>query len=147
MPQAPFWLSANSNFHLTARHTPGRLNIAADSASRLHVRGHLQLLRLLRHIRPLGFICHHILSVFFLTDSRDGGTSSQYKSCFPQSDVERTGFRSLSESLDKEVQFFRDHIFFLVLYASGNHPCALVTGKYGQIHCPGDWPFHLSASI
>ena len=29
----------------------------------------------------------------------------------PQSNVVHTGFRSLSESLDKEVHFFRDHIF------------------------------------
>ena len=66
---------------------------------------------LLQHVRPLGFICHHILSVYFLTDSRRGGPSSQCNSSFPQSDVECTGFRSLSESLDKEVQFFRDHTF------------------------------------
>ena len=39
-----FWLSATYNFHLAARHLPGCLNIAADSASRLHSPGHLQTL-------------------------------------------------------------------------------------------------------
>ena len=39
-----FWLSATYNFHLTARHLAGYLNIAADSASRLHSPGYLQVL-------------------------------------------------------------------------------------------------------
>lgn len=39
-----FWLSATFNFHLTARHLPGILNIAADSASRLATPGHLETL-------------------------------------------------------------------------------------------------------
>lgn len=39
-----FWLSATYNFHLTARHLSGYLNICADSASRLHLPGHLQTL-------------------------------------------------------------------------------------------------------
>ena len=39
-----FWLSATHNFHMIARHLPGCLNIAADSASRLHSPGYLQTL-------------------------------------------------------------------------------------------------------
>ncbi len=31
-----FWLSVESNFHITARHLPGRLNILSDRLSRLH---------------------------------------------------------------------------------------------------------------
>lgn len=39
-----FWLSAFHNFHLTSRHIPGVRNIAADSASRLHLPGFLETL-------------------------------------------------------------------------------------------------------
>ena len=99
-----FWLSTNYSLHLTARHIPGHLKIAADRAI-------CSCCSLLQHVRPLGFICHHILSAFFLTYSRGGGPSSQCNISFLQSDMERTGFRSLPESLDKEIQFFRDHSF------------------------------------
>ena len=39
-----FWLSARYNFHLTARHLPGVLNVAADCASRLSAPGHHETL-------------------------------------------------------------------------------------------------------
>ena len=39
-----FWLSATYNFHLTSRHIPGISNIAADSASRIHLPGYLETL-------------------------------------------------------------------------------------------------------
>ena len=39
-----FWLGATFNFHLTSRHVPGHLNIAADAASRIHLPGYLQAL-------------------------------------------------------------------------------------------------------
>lgn len=50
-----FWLSAMFNFHLTAKYLPGALNIAADSASRLHSRGHLQTLLPFTSYTPLHF--------------------------------------------------------------------------------------------
>ena len=39
-----FWLGVTFNFHLTSRHVPGHLNIAADAASRIHLPGYLQAL-------------------------------------------------------------------------------------------------------
>lgn len=39
-----FWLSASFNFHLSCKFLPGILNVAADSASRLHHPGYLEKL-------------------------------------------------------------------------------------------------------
>lgn len=39
-----FWLSASYNFHMTSKHIAGIRNIAADSASRLHIPGYLNTL-------------------------------------------------------------------------------------------------------
>ena len=50
-----FWLSATYNFHLTSRYIPGIFNIAADSASRLHLPGYLETLR--------PFTCHSPLQI------------------------------------------------------------------------------------
>ena len=50
-----FWLSATYNFHLTCRHLRGYLNVAADSASRLHLPGHLQTLLPFTVYSPLWF--------------------------------------------------------------------------------------------
>ncbi|MEW8544940.1 MAG: reverse transcriptase domain-containing protein [Candidatus Thiodiazotropha sp.] len=48
-----FWLSASYNFHLTARYLKGCLNVAADSASRLHSPGYLQTLLPFTDYSPL----------------------------------------------------------------------------------------------
>ena len=55
-----FWLSSLFNFHLTAKHLPGVKNIAADSASRLTIPGHLQTLLIYTACTPLGF---HVLKI------------------------------------------------------------------------------------
>ena len=62
-----FWLSATYNFHLTCRHLRGYLNVASDSASRLHLPGHLQTLLPFTAYSPLWF---HMSSQFlhFLLD-------------------------------------------------------------------------------
>ena len=60
-----FWLSATHNFHLTSRHIAGIRNIAADSASRLHLPGFLQTLLPFTGYTPLA--CHMSLhSLHFL---------------------------------------------------------------------------------
>ena len=51
-----FWLSAAYNFHLTCRHIPGIRNIAADSASRLHLPGHLETLLPFTAYTPLSYL-------------------------------------------------------------------------------------------
>ena len=51
-----FWLSATHNFHLTAQFIPGIRNVAADSASRLHLPGYLH--RLLPFIDRTPFSWH-----------------------------------------------------------------------------------------
>lgn len=62
-----FWLSAYHNFHLTSRHIPGARNIAADSASRLHIPGYLETLLPFTAYTPL--YCHMSLpSLHFLLD-------------------------------------------------------------------------------
>ena len=50
-----FWLSASYNFHLTSRHIPGIKNIAADSASRVHLPGYLETLLPFTAHTPLPF--------------------------------------------------------------------------------------------
>ena len=52
-----FWLSAAFNFHLTAKFIPGILNVAADSASRLHLPGYLKTLLPYTNYTPL---CLHM---------------------------------------------------------------------------------------
>ena len=52
-----FWLSAAFNFHLTAKFIPGILNVAADSASRLHLPGYLETLLPYTSYTPL---CLHM---------------------------------------------------------------------------------------
>ena len=55
-----FWLSAAYNFHLTSRHIPGIRNIAADSASRLHLPGYLEILLPFTAYTPMS--CHMSLN-------------------------------------------------------------------------------------
>ena len=50
-----FWLSAMYNFHLTSHFIPGVFNLAADSASRLHLPGYLEILQ--------PFTCHSPLAM------------------------------------------------------------------------------------
>lgn len=50
-----FWLSATYNFHLTSHFIPGVFNLAADSASRLHLPGYLDILQ--------PFTCHSPLAM------------------------------------------------------------------------------------
>lgn len=71
-----FWLSATYNFHLTAQHLAGSLNIAADSASRLHSPGHLQTLLPFTAYTPLWLhissqSLHFLLNRFPLWTSLD----------------------------------------------------------------------------
>ena len=56
-----FWLSATYNFHLTACHLLGCLNSAADSVSRLHSPGHLQISPPIHSI--LTPVASHVLTV------------------------------------------------------------------------------------
>ena len=69
-----FWLSASYNFHLTARHIPGCLNIAADSASRLHIPSHLQTLLPFTACTPLR-LHMSLRAVHFLFDRFPGWQS------------------------------------------------------------------------
>ena len=50
-----FWLSAAYNFHLTCRHIPGIRNVAADSASRIHLPGYLETLLPFTAYTPLAY--------------------------------------------------------------------------------------------
>ncbi|MCG8046809.1 MAG: reverse transcriptase domain-containing protein [Candidatus Thiodiazotropha endolucinida] len=62
-----FWLSAFHNFHLTSRYIQGVRNTAADSASRLHIPGHLETLLPFTAYSPLS--AHMSLSsLHFLLD-------------------------------------------------------------------------------
>lgn len=62
-----FWLSALHNFHMTAKHIAGVSNWVADSASRIHDRGHLQTL--LPYTTPSPLWAHMTLPSFcFLLD-------------------------------------------------------------------------------
>ncbi len=71
-----FWLSATYNFHLTARHIPGVQNFVADSASRLHMPGHLDRLMPYTAYTPLS--CHmSIRSLNLLLDRFASWTNQQ----------------------------------------------------------------------
>ena len=48
-----FWLSVAHNFHLTTKFIQGARNVAADSASRLHLPGHLETLLPFTDLSPL----------------------------------------------------------------------------------------------
>ena len=48
-----FWLSVAHNYHLTTKFIQGARNVAADSASRLHLPGHLETLLLFTDLSPL----------------------------------------------------------------------------------------------
>ena len=62
-----FWLSATYNFHMTSRHIAGIRNIAADSASRLHIPGYLEIFLPFTAYTPLHY--HMSLwSLHFLLD-------------------------------------------------------------------------------
>lgn len=61
-----FWLSANFNFHLSARFLPGVQNIAADSASRLGSPGYLQTLWPYTDQSPLHLHMSHQTFLFLL---------------------------------------------------------------------------------
>ena len=62
-----FWLSALYNFHLTAKFLPVIRNVAAESASRLHLPGYLQILMPFTEYIPLACHMSH-KSVKFLLD-------------------------------------------------------------------------------
>ena len=86
-----FWLSAAFNFHLTARFSPGIFNTVADSASRLHTSGFLEVLLPYTDYSPLFF---HMSSnsLAFLLDRfphwmarAPGGYDPAYRGATPQS--------------------------------------------------------------
>ena len=106
-----FWLSAAYNFHLKCRHIPGIRNIAADSASRLHLPGHLETLLPFTAYTPLSYHMSLKSLKYGSTGSPPGrsrhsgvvlelGTSA----CTHQS-------QTLMESLDSDVTFYRGHTF------------------------------------
>ena len=105
-----FWLSATYNFHLTARHLPGCLNIAADSASRLHSPGHLQTLLPFTAYSPLWL---HVFTVciFFSTGSRGVRPSTLSQSQLAFGTVDPAGTKTLSDCLYKEVMIYCGNTF------------------------------------
>ena len=88
-----FWLSAIYNFHLTFKHIPGIHNIAADSASRLHLSGYLETLLHLQPTHHLFFTCPYL---HFLIDrfSIWKGTPRQ---CKPEPDFSTVSRSSKSD--------------------------------------------------
>lgn len=46
-----------------------------------------------------------------MTDSRNGGLLAQSSSSLPHGNLDHVGIQNLSESLDRDVQFFRNHTF------------------------------------
>ena len=62
-----FWLSATFSFHLIALHIRGIFNVAADSASRLHLPGYFQTLLPYTSYTPL-FLNMSLDSFYFLLD-------------------------------------------------------------------------------
>ena len=105
-----FWLSAAYNFHITSRHVPGIRNIAADSASRLHLPGHLETLLPFTACTP-PFLHVTEFSIFCLTDSLPGVSrhSESLSSLRPPAYTQHS--ESLVASLNSNVNFYRGRTF------------------------------------
>ena len=104
-----FWLSATYNYHLTSKYIPGIFNIAADSASRLHLPGYLETLQPFTCHSPLQMHMSSKISCFCLADSGNGLPANRLQQTLPTKT--QAPPPDLSTTLDEDVQMSRSTCF------------------------------------